>query len=258
MNRLISTYKAAARVVGVSPPTIKAWVSKGWLTAPPWSRESLFNASEQGRQRQGRGSTAPHGTPARWRHGCQCSLCKAANAQDTKTYHREQRHKWWANRKGPLVQAILDGASYRQALTEIGVTAQAVSAYRKLNPAFAEDLDNALILTRDPALAHGTHYAWRQGCRCPECRTHHNTNANTDKTRRRPKTSKPSTSTRPRIDVPAAIEQWHNGATLTQIARTQGISPATVSKHLRAAGLDTASRRALQPKAGGAVAKLGQ
>lgn len=79
----------------------------------------------------------------------------------------------WAERGPRLCGLIAAGRPYREALGEVGVTAQAVTAHRRRDPGFAARLDVALYDGRDETLTHGSAMGWRQGCRCPECRDTH-------------------------------------------------------------------------------------
>lgn len=64
--RRITTLVGAARHVGVTPATIRSWVTKGWLSDDrSWTPRQIEKARDQSRQILGRGSTAAHGTPSR-------------------------------------------------------------------------------------------------------------------------------------------------------------------------------------------------
>lgn len=169
-----TTLAAAARLAGLTPPSIRLWIRKGWLSAePPWTLEQLRAASDQSRQRPGSGSEAEHGTPTRWRGGCTCDACRDAHNEDTWSRRETARVLWWQSRTGPLLELLASGTPYGEALHELGLTAQAVTGHRRRDPGFAQALDEALMLGRDPDLSHGGSTAWRQGCRCPECREYH-------------------------------------------------------------------------------------
>lgn len=114
-----------------------------------------------------------HGTYARWRYGCRCDDCCTAHRVD------QQRRKYaaavarWATLAPQLFELLAAGTPYGGAVEAIGATPQAVTAYRHRDPAFAARLDEALTRGRNPDVAHGSHVGWRTGCRCPECRSHH-------------------------------------------------------------------------------------
>ena len=88
-------------------------------------------------------------------------------------YWREAGAQWWQDREGPLLAEVAEGAPYGEVLRGHGVTAQAVTGHRRRSPEFARALDAALLAGRDPELSHGSATGWRAGCRCPECREHH-------------------------------------------------------------------------------------
>lgn len=171
----VKTFAAAARLAGVTPMTIRLWVSKGWLlpAGEGWTAAQLRRAAEAGRQSSGRGSTAEHGTASRWRAGCDCDACGAAHNLDTQQRRREARQAWWVQRTEPLLKRLAGGGDYGHVLADLEVTAAAVTARRRTDPSFAQALDEALMTGRDPDLRHGTAAAWKRRCRCPECREHH-------------------------------------------------------------------------------------
>lgn len=169
-----STIRAAATAVGMTAPGLRQWIKKGWLPDGPWTAHQLHKALEKSRQTAGRGSQAEHGTTSRWRAGCNCDLC--ADAHNTEwRHHRERRRRAeWVGRDQALIDTLAGGTPYAEALAHHEVTAQAVTAHRRRDVDFAARLDAALLAGRDPGLGHGTSGAWRHGCRCPECREHHN------------------------------------------------------------------------------------
>ncbi|CVN86246.1 Uncharacterised protein [Streptococcus pneumoniae] len=90
-----------ARQVGVTPPTVRVWVEKGWLTATgPWTTADARAAAARSRQRAGRGAVAAHSTANRWRAGCSCEACRAAHNTESRDMREAARVEWWADRKG--------------------------------------------------------------------------------------------------------------------------------------------------------------
>lgn len=171
---LSHSFADVARRAGVTPATVRTWVGKGWLAASgPWTAADVRAAAARSRQQAGRGSSAAHGTPSRWRAGCTCELCRAAHTEDTKAAREASRVAWWQERERPLLDALASGAPFREAVAEVGATAQAVTAHRRRSSSFAAALDDALRQGRDGAIEHGRASAWRAGCRCPECREEH-------------------------------------------------------------------------------------
>ena len=168
------TLAAVARYAGVTPPTVRQWIEKGWLKASgPWTAGAVDAAAQRSRQRAGRGPQSAHGTASRWRAGCHCVACVEAHNADSRQSREAARRQWWEEREAPLVEAIRQGTAYREVLTELGISAQAVTAHRRRSETFARALDAALLEARDERLEHGTASGWRAGCRCPECRAHH-------------------------------------------------------------------------------------
>lgn len=169
----IDTYAQAARVTGVAAVTIKAWVDSGKLPTGPWTEKKLLAASGAQHPRGGRPSTSVHGTVSRWRHGCDCDACRDAHNREIRTMREDRRTAWWADKEDALIELVARGGIYGEILEEIGISAAAVTAHRRRDQGFAERLDEGLFQGRDETLTHGTGYAWRQRCRCPECRAYH-------------------------------------------------------------------------------------
>lgn len=172
-RRTLTSRAAAAREAGVTPMTVSGWISKGWLTEPPWTPHQVAKAAERSTRTGRRGSSSEHGTPSRWRAGCPCEKCAAAHRADDAARLRTRRMAEWAEREPGLLADLAAGTRYSEALARAEVTAQAVTEHRRRDPGFAERLDQALMAGRDPGLDHGRPIAWRSGCRCPECRAEH-------------------------------------------------------------------------------------
>jgi len=173
----VTTFAAAARLVGVTPLTIRNWRKKGWLGEPPWTASQLTRASTRGRQSGGRGSEAAHGTASRWRSGCDCPDCNAAHNADLVVWRDARATDRWRPIEDDLCVALASGVPYRDALEQFEVSPTALTGHRRRNPAFAARIDEALMLGRDPDLDHGSASGWRHKCRCPECREHHDRTA---------------------------------------------------------------------------------
>lgn len=170
----LRSYAEVARHVGVSSRTVQDWAAKGWLSgAGPWSAADARAAAARSRQRGGRGPSAAHRSASRWRAGCRCAECRAAHGEATKITREAARAAWWESREAPLLEALAGGARWADALAVVGATSPAVTGHRRRSVEFAAALDAALLEGRDPAIEHGTASAWRAGCRCPECREHH-------------------------------------------------------------------------------------
>lgn len=172
----VTTQAAAARLLGVTPMTVRRWMSVGLLTEPPWTRRTLQAAARSAARRREAhrspaiGSAAEHGTVSRWRAGCDCDACRAAHNEDTTTRRAVARAAWWAQREEAFLLDLAEGMVYSDALQTHDISAQAVTARRRRDRDFAARLWDALEAGRDPNLAHGTAGAWRHGrCHCWEC-----------------------------------------------------------------------------------------
>ena len=173
-TRLLDSRMAVARHAGVTPATINLWIAKGWLPETgPWTRRQVTSAGNKSRQRGGRGTQSPHGSPGRWRTGCPCELCRAAHDADTRGRREAVRVTWWQPREEPLLADLAAGTPYREALDKHGITPAALTAHRRRDSGFATRLDRALMTGRRPELAHGAANGWRATCRCPDCRNWH-------------------------------------------------------------------------------------
>lgn len=176
----VTTQAEAARLLGVTPMTVRRWISTGLLAEPPWTRRTLRVAARLATRRREThgsppiGSSAEHGTASRWRAGCDCDACRAAHTGDTTSRRAAARATWWAQREAAFLDDLASGATYREALEAQEISANAVAARRRRDPTFAARLWDALEAGRDPSLEHGTSGAWRYGrCRCRECWEHH-------------------------------------------------------------------------------------
>lgn len=84
-----ATRAAAARLAGVSAPTIAGWITKGWLpAAPPWTATALAEAKARA-SNSGPPFTAEHGSVSRYRAGCRCEPCQQAHVDDTTSRCRD-------------------------------------------------------------------------------------------------------------------------------------------------------------------------
>jgi hypothetical protein len=81
-NCSIFSVRQAAAACNVSPPVVRRWLSLGLLSAPPWPVEQLWSVRNlTDAQRRRRGSSAAHGTMARWNSGCSCARWVPPNAK---------------------------------------------------------------------------------------------------------------------------------------------------------------------------------
>lgn len=112
-------------------------------------------------------------TPAsRYRAGDKDPAALAAHAAET-TQWRHDNHPVTGETADMLLTLLAAGHALRITCDRLGVTTQAVHGRAQWDPEWSTALDAALMAGRDPDLPHGTHKAYRQHCRCPECRDFH-------------------------------------------------------------------------------------
>ena len=76
-NGSLFSVRQAAAACNVSPPVVRRWLSLGLLSAPPWTVEQLQSVRDcTDPPRHRLGSSAAHGTMARWNCGCSCARCR--------------------------------------------------------------------------------------------------------------------------------------------------------------------------------------
>lgn len=106
-----------------------------------------------------------------WRRGCRCRRCTVAHNRDTRRRRRRRMHEQFPyQRRREMAGYVADGIGPEIAARMVGVTWTQALALKKISPAWARMLDEALMTGRDPDLGHGTMRAYRSGCRCPDCR----------------------------------------------------------------------------------------
>lgn len=153
---------------------------------PPWTAEQLWQVAADTRSSE---LKAKHGTVSRWRMGCGCQRCRAAHRAEMQAIRAAAHAPDWDDIGPRMIKEFADGGLYREVLAQMGISSRALNVQRARDRKFACALDRALMTGRDPALAHGRDAGWRTGCRCPDCRSYH------ESTRKpRPKTSLPTRS----------------------------------------------------------------
>lgn len=182
MPETIASRRAAARHVGVDPTTVLRWITDGLLPpGPGWPAELVEQVHAEWKK-TARPAKWECGTPAGYRAGCRCVPCTEAHSDESKSDRRRARELWWAERTSELCALLAAGSlTYREACDSVEASPQAVTAWKRLDPLFAERIDAALMAGRRPG-DHGTTSEWRRGCRCPECREAHENSRSTDST----------------------------------------------------------------------------
>ena len=76
-NGSVFSVRQAAAACNVTPPVVRRWLSLGLITGPPWTRQQLQEVRDLTDPQHHRlGSSAAHGTMARWNSGCSCARCR--------------------------------------------------------------------------------------------------------------------------------------------------------------------------------------
>jgi hypothetical protein len=70
VEELITSARRAAAVCSVTRFAVRAWFDRGLLPEPPWTVQQLRQVNDAAEPRPW--PQAPHGTRARWSHGCGC------------------------------------------------------------------------------------------------------------------------------------------------------------------------------------------
>jgi hypothetical protein len=166
---LITSARQAAAVCGVTRFAVCAWIDRGLLPEPPWTVAQLERTRDAAALRPG--PQAPHGTRARWSHGCGCPQCRQAQSANARAYGRARaQHRLSTEVRQQLLNAIHAGQPFRQLLPDLGLTSNQVWGLTKTDEEWSAALDAALMATRQADLLHGTNAAYVQGCVCKECR----------------------------------------------------------------------------------------
>lgn len=136
-------------------------------------------------QQEPEAEQAPEAEPApsrqvadvtRWRQGDRDPAALAAHLADLSAWRRARA----AKRFGPaqrahIIREITGGRAIGEVAAALGLHTASITNYaRRVDPAWGEELDAALMAGRDPNIPHGTTYSYRvRRCRCPVCRRAH-------------------------------------------------------------------------------------
>jgi hypothetical protein len=117
-NGSVFSVRQAAAACNVSPPVVRRRLSLGLLSAPPWTVEQLRSVRDViDPQRHRLGSSAAHGTMARWNSGCSCARCpqmqnNAARARG----RRKAQERLPSEVRQRLLDAIYTGQPFRRVI----------------------------------------------------------------------------------------------------------------------------------------------
>jgi hypothetical protein len=114
-----------------------------------------------------------HGTHARWKSGCRCSVCRKAHADAERSRGRANAQaRLPAKVRRQLLEGIYAGTPFRTVVRDLDLTSQQVWGLTKTDREWSEKLEAALAAMRRDELEHGTNAAYVHGCVCRECREH--------------------------------------------------------------------------------------
>jgi hypothetical protein len=170
-EELITSARRAAAICGVTRFAVRVWIDRGLLPEPPWTAHQLRQVRDGAEPRPG--PQAPHGTRARWSHGCDCVQCREAQNDTARAYGRARAQERLSTEvREQLLAAIYDGQPFRQVLRDLDLTPNRVWGLTRTDDEWSAALDGALMAARRDDLEHGTNTADVQGCVCKQCREH--------------------------------------------------------------------------------------
>ena len=103
--------------------------------------------------------------------GGRCEVCRWAHGRQAREARRrriEEQLPLTVRRE--IVAQLWQGETLERVAELAGLTVRQLWSTGAALPEFVAAVDRALLVSRDPDLAHGTVAAYRRGCRCPECR----------------------------------------------------------------------------------------
>lgn len=167
---VIESVKGAARYLGVTPASIRGRIKRGTLAEGPWEIRELEASEGRVGVSSPRGLRGPHGTVSGWTSGCTCKPCTGAHNAETRNRNRRISTEVLEPVVSELLDLLRGGTPLPKAAKQLGVQYQRVYGVARHDVLLSRLIDEAAMAGRDPSLSHGTESAYRDGCRCPECR----------------------------------------------------------------------------------------
>jgi hypothetical protein len=168
----IPSYRQAAKLLGLTPQTLRGYVSTGKLAPGPWTVDQLeaLRNRPDAPPRQ-RGSTAAHGTHRRYAAGCSCSECRAVTRAETaEREHAEGDKRFPAEQRAELLDLLRAGVLFPAAVAQLGLSPILVWGRCKWDAEWSAELTETLDQHRPADLPHGKQRGHVAGCRCSDCR----------------------------------------------------------------------------------------
>jgi hypothetical protein len=170
-SKVVTSVRQAAALCIVSRYIVLGWIGRGLLPEPSWTLGQLQQAQEAAGPRTA--PHTPHGTRARWSHGCSCTECRRAHADTLRARGRARAQgRLPAIVQQQLLDAIYAGQPFRNAIWGLGLTSNQVWRLARTDTEWSVALEAALTATLRDDLKHGTTPAYVRGCVCKECRKH--------------------------------------------------------------------------------------
>lgn len=168
-TRNITSAREAARISGISANAIERRIRLGTMPPGPWTSAQLRRLSKA----ENAGIRTAHGSPERYRAGCDCDACRLAHDEESKNLRRERSLARIGPYRDQIIEILSSGGAYADVEQETGLTPQAINGVARFDEEWRKRVDDALMAGRRSDLAHGTPGAWAHKCRCPECRRSH-------------------------------------------------------------------------------------
>jgi hypothetical protein len=171
-EELVTSQRQAARLLNMRPSSVFYWRQIGLLGPAPWTLAELLAVKHRAdAPRRSRGVKAEHGSLSRAGAGCTCPPCRAASAALQRERERlEAGRQFQPEKRVALLELLSQGMRLMEAAAEIEVSPQQIWGRARSDPAWGAELQATIDRARPTDVGHGRQSAYRQGCRCSECR----------------------------------------------------------------------------------------